>query len=73
MTTTTRYWIAGGHNLPGHNLPGNVTGDCPHHHRTPEAAQHCIDRMDAAIKRGHGRNAYCDRVVIEVIDGRKQR
>jgi|CXWL01.1.fsa_nt_gi hypothetical protein len=67
------WYIAGGHNHPGTNLPANVTGDCPHRHRTSAAAQRCIDSMDAAVKRGHGRNAYADRIVIEVIDGRKVR
>jgi len=59
-------WIAGGYNLPGTNVPANVTGDCPHLHLTSEAAQRCISATDKAIKRGHGRNAYCDRIVIEV-------
>ncbi len=53
--------------IAGARLSGdNVTGDCPHRHRTAEAAQACIDRTDRAIKRGHGRYAYCDRWVIEI-------
>lgn len=59
-------FIAGGHNHLGTTLPANVTGDCPHKHRTAEAAEACIARHDAAIKRGHGSNAYSDRVVIEL-------
>jgi len=53
-------------NQPGTNIPANVTGDCPHLHKTPEAARRCIDDMDRAIKRGHGSDAYCDRSIIEV-------
>ena len=59
-------YIAGGYNHPGTNLPSNVTGDCPHVHRSIEAAQKCIAEMDASIKRGQGRSAYCDRIVIEL-------
>lgn len=59
-----RYYFAGGRRMPGTGLPANVTGDCPHRHRTPEAAERCIDDMDRAIKRGHGPNAYCDRIVM---------
>lgn len=50
--------------IPGTNLHANVTGDCPHKHRTYKAAQNCIDRTNRAIKRGHGSNAYCDRDVV---------
>jgi len=42
----------------------NVTGDCPHRHRSFKAAERCIESMDAAIKRGHGKAAFCDRVVM---------
>lgn len=59
----SRWYSAGADYHPGTNLPANVTGECPHRHRTPEAAQRCIDQMSAAISRGHG-NAYCDRVVM---------
>ena len=55
----------------GTNLPSNVTGECKHFHRTPAAAQKCIDQEDAAIKRGHGRTAYSDRIVM-VQEGRRQ-
>jgi len=55
---------AGAPHHPSTTLPSNVTGECPHLHRTPEAAEACIDRHDRAIKRGHGRNAYSDRVVM---------
>lgn len=66
-TTAPRYFIAGSARMiPGTGLPANVTGDCPHRHRTPEAAQRCIDALDRSIKRGHGRNAYADRVVVAV-------
>lgn len=57
-------YIAGACYHPGTTLPNNVTGECPHRHRTPEAAQKCIDTLDASIKRGHGSNAYCDRIVM---------
>ena len=63
QTTTIRYF-AGAPRLAGTTLPGNVTGDCSHTHRTPEAAQACIVAKDRSIKRGHGSNAYCDRVVM---------
>lgn len=67
MTEMTRY-IAGGKRIPTTDLPGNVTGDCPHLHRTPQAAQACIEATDRAIKRGHGPNAYCDRIVLACDD-----
>jgi hypothetical protein len=57
-------YYAGAPCIPGTGLPRNVTGNCPHEHRTPEAAQRCIDALDRAIKRGHGPNAYCDRIVM---------
>lgn len=60
----TTYYFAGSTYLPGTRVPDNVTGQCPHRHRTPEAAERCIERLDRAIKRGHGRNAYCDRIVM---------
>jgi len=71
MTTTNstestyrvRYF-AGAPRHAGTTLPANVTGDCDHDHRTPEAAQACIEATDRAIKRGHGPNAYCDRIVM---------
>lgn len=57
----------------GTALPANVTGECSHHHRTPEGAQRCIKRLDAAIKRGHGTNAYCDRIVMRcIVDGSRR-
>jgi hypothetical protein len=38
------------------------------------AAERCIKRLDAAIKRGHGPAAYCDRVVmVHHADGRRER
>lgn len=39
--------------ITGTNMPANLTGECPHLHRTPEAAQACIDRM-AAGPTGNG-------------------
>lgn len=59
-----RYYYAGAPYKPGTNLPDNVTGECKHQHTTPDEAQRCIDNLDASIKRGHGRSAYCDRVVM---------
>ena len=63
MRMRTRY-RAGSTWHPGTALPDNVTGECPHEHHTAAAAQACIDRLDAAIKRGHGPNAGCDRHVM---------
>lgn len=48
----------------GTMLPTNVTGECPHEHRSPEAAQRCIDALDRSIKRGHGQHAHADRRVM---------
>lgn len=62
--TEPLYFYAGAPLMPGTNLPSNVTGECGHKHRTPEAAERCITALDRAIKRGHGPNAYCDRVVM---------
>lgn len=58
------YFYAGAPNMPTNSIPNNVTGNCPHRHRTPEAAMDYIREMDRAIKRGHGTNAYCDRIVM---------
>lgn len=68
----TTYYIAGAPNHPGTTLPANVRGDCPHRHRTPEAAQRCADADDRSVKKGHGQHAYSDRRVIRVVDGVKQ-
>lgn len=65
------HYYAGAPRRPGSNLPNNVTGECKHRHKTPEAAQRCIDALDRSIKRGHGEAAYCDRVVmVREADGR---
>ena len=58
------YFYAGAPYHPGTNLPSNVTGECPHRHRTAAKAQDCIRKLDRSIKRGHGLNAYCDRIVM---------
>lgn len=58
------WWYAGAPFQPGTEIPNNVTGECPHKHRSPDAAQGCIDRVDASMKRRFGENAYCDRVVM---------
>lgn len=58
------YYFAGALSIPGTGIPNNVTGNCPHRHLKPETAQACIDKMDRAIKRGHGNNAFCDRQII---------
>lgn len=63
-----QWYYAGAPLHPGTCIPNNVTGECPHKHRTPGAAQKCIARMDASIKRGHP-GAYCDRVVMVYDDG----
>lgn len=68
---TNTYYVAGAMYAPGTTLPSNVTGECAHRHRTPEAAQRCIEDLDRSIKRGNGQHAYCDRVVIEVADGQR--
>lgn len=62
------YYVAGAPYHPGTRMPTNVTGECPHRHRTPEAAERCIEQMDRAIKAGHGPNAYCDRQVVAFSD-----
>ena len=59
-----RYYYAGAPYHFGTNLPNNVTGECGHEHKTPEAAQRCIDELDASIKRGSNGSGYCDRVVM---------
>lgn len=64
------HYVAGATWMHGTNVANNVTGECPHRHRTPEAAQRCIDRMDRAIARANP-GAYCDRVVIEVSAGHR--
>lgn len=57
-------YYAGARYHIGTCLPSNVTGECDHEHATAAEAQECIDDLDAAIKRGNGRAAYCDRVVM---------
>ncbi len=67
-----RHFIAGALRIPGTTILANVTGDCPHHHRTAESAARCIAAHDTAIKRGHGPHAYSDRKVIAIhADGRR--
>lgn len=58
------WFFAGAPYLVGTDVPSNVTGECAHQHPTYDAAADCIARKDADIKTGHGRNAYCDRVVM---------
>lgn len=65
--TQRRFFYAGAPLVPGTCQPNNVTGECGHQHKTPEAAQRCIDQMDRAIKIGHGKSAYCDRIVMTAI------
>ena len=48
---------------------GAVMTECGHRHRTPEAAQRCIDRTQRGISRRPGSGgAYCDRYVRLVVD-----
>jgi hypothetical protein len=73
-TNTNRisHYIAGALRHPGTTIPANVTGECSHKHRSADAAAKCIAAHDAAIKRGHGRNAYSDRKVIAVdVNGKR--
>lgn len=58
------YYYAGAPRHPGTPLPSNVTGECPHEHRSPEAAQRCIDELDRSIKRGTNGHGHADRVVM---------
>lgn len=58
------YWFAGGPRHPGTDMATNVRGDCPHRHRTPRAAARCVEADDRAVRAGHGRNAYSDRIVM---------
>ena len=60
------YYVAGSVHHPGTTLPRNVTGECPHRHRTIAGAARCIEAHDRAIKQGHGPHAFSDRQVIEV-------
>lgn len=62
------FYKAGSLFIPGTRMNSNVTGDCSHKHRTIEGARRCIAATDAAIKRGHGPNCYCDRIVVECED-----
>ena len=59
-----QYYYGGAPYHPGTSLPNNVTGECPHKHKTPGAAQRCIDDMTRSMREGHGPAAYCDRVVM---------
>lgn len=65
MSTTTIRYIAGAMNRAGDPTPNNVMGDCGHLHRTPEAAQDCIDQVQRGLAR-QSSGYYCDREVIEV-------
>lgn len=66
------YYFGGTPYHAGTSIPRGVTGDCPHQHKTAAAAQACIDRHNRAIKRGHGQNAYSDRVIMISEDGRRR-
>ena len=59
-----RYYYAGAPYHSGTNLPNNVTGECEHEHKTPKAAQRCIDELNASIERDSNGKGYCDRVVM---------
>lgn len=52
---------------------GSVRGSCGHVHRTYEAALRCCEADHQAVRRTYGRNHYSDRVVYQVIDGRRDR
>lgn len=63
------YFYAGAPRDASTGRVANTTGECEHHHQTPEAAQRCIDEMDRALKRANGPSAYCDRSVMVNRDG----
>lgn len=70
MSYTVEYFTAGGMNHPGTGMPANVTGDCPHRHRSPDTAQRCIDDANRRLQSHEGtRNAYYDRGVIAHVNG----
>mgnify|MGYP001580242713 FL=1 len=49
---------------------GSVRGSCGHHHRTEAAAQACVERDQAGIRRAYPSTfptrSYSDRVVVAV-------
>ena len=60
-----RYFYGGSPWHPGTSLTTNVMGDCPHKHRTPEAAQRCTDDLERRLQGVPGmRGAWVDRVVM---------
>jgi len=66
----TVYW-GGAPYIPGTVVPANVVGECGHLHRTPEAAEKCIERFNNAVKRGHGSQFYADMQVMEGVRWRE--
>ena len=64
METRTIYF-AGAPFIPGTGIPNNVTGECGHKHKTPEAAQSCIDKSNRSLQRSIGMHySYIDRRVM---------
>lgn len=53
---------------------GPVRGSCGHRHKTAESAARCVWKDNRDVRRGHGRDAYSDRVVrqLEVRSRRKR-
>ena len=65
MTTRTVYF-GGAPYLPGTMLPNNVMGECGHFHRSPDAAQQCIDNANKRLKEQIGMaTPYVDRHVMK--------
>ena len=50
-------------------IADGTMGECGHRHRTPEAAQECIDKVQRsfdAMPAGAGQHYYCGRDVYEI-------
>lgn len=65
----SRYFYAGAPFRPGTSLPDNVSGNCEHRHRTPEAAAQCIDRHAEAMAKIGG---TADRQIMVYDEGDRE-
>ena len=62
METRTIYF-AGAPFIPGTGIPNNVTGECCHVHKSAQAAQKCIDKVNGKFKNQAGMaHCYVDRI-----------
>ena len=46
---------------------GSVRGQCPHKHRTPEAAERCAEADRRACRSLPGGQSYSDRIAVAVL------